>query len=223
MKRWVLAAGLLAAAVAPQALAADLDDGEQPPPPSWKAPSWKDGAYGYPPKSITPPPGYYDEDDDGPPYAKKYPYGYGPKYKNYGDDDDGPPPYKKYSDLPPHKGSCVRSEQVRDRLTGAGWRDFHAGKALSQTTVTLRARRPSGRLFELRLDRCSGEILQARALDGPLRPYYGYKQPDRPPSWGPYGYGPYAYGPPRYLGPYAYGRPYGYGKRPPSWDWNDDD
>ena len=131
------------------------------------------------------------------------------------------PPSSKYSDLPPHKGSCVRSEHVRDRLTGMGWRDFHSGKAVSPTTVTLRARRPSGRLFELRLDRCSGEILVARPLElRPLRPY-DYKGPDRPPQWGPYGHGgnPYAYGPPPgYMGPYAYGRPYGYGKRPRYWE-----
>lgn len=221
MKRWVLAAGLLAAAVAPQAMAADLDDGGPPPPPGWKEGGWKDGAYGYPPKSIAPPPSYYDDDDDGPPQAKKYSYEYGPPHgKKYQDDDDGPPS-SKYSDLPPHKGSCVRSEHVRDRLTGMGWRDFHSGKAVSPTTVTLRARRPSGRLFELRLDRCSGEILVARPLElRPLRPY-DYKGPDRPPQWGPYGHGgnPYAYGPPPgYMGPYAYGRPYGYGKRPRYWE-----
>jgi hypothetical protein len=210
MKRWVLAAGLLAAAVVPQASAADLDDGEPPPPPSWRGPPWKDGAYGYPPKGFAPPPGYYHDEDEAPPYKK------------YEHDDNGPYS-KKYSGVPPHKGGCVRSEQVRDRLTSTGWRDFHAGKAVSEATVTLRARRPSGRLFELILDRCSGEILQARALDGPPRPYYGFKGPDRPP-WGPYGYGPYAYGPPPgYMGPYAYGRPYGYGKRPPSWHWREDD
>ncbi len=203
MKRWVLAAGLLAAAVAPQAFAADLDDGEPPPPPSWKAPSWKapswkDEGYGYPPKGV-PPPSYYEDEDYGPPRGKKY-----------SEDDDGPPPYQKYSDTPPLKSGCVRSEQVRDRLTSLGWGDFHAGKALNPTTVSLRARRPSGRLFELRLDRCSGEILQARALDlSPLRPpYYGYTRP----YWGPYGYGA------PYMGPYAWGRPYGSSKWPRHWE-----
>lgn len=212
MRTWILAAALLAAAFAPQALAADLDDGEPYSPPSWRGPSWKDGAYGYPPKSYAPPPGLYDEEDDrDPPYSKKYSYEGPPykKYERYEDDDEGPPLSKKYSTVPPHKGSCVRSEQVRDRLTGLGWRDFHAGKAESRSTVVLRARRPSGRLFELRLDRCSGEILQARPLElSPLRPYYSYKQ--RPPYGGPYGYGPYAYGPPP-----GYPPPYGYGKRPP--------
>src|SRR5262245_42798662 len=192
MKTWVLAAALLAAAVAPQAFAADLDDGG-PPPPSWKGPTWKDSDYGYPPKNYAPPPGYNDDDDDARPYSKKYSHE-GPPYKKY-DDDDGPP-FKKYGDVPPFKGGCVRSEHVRDRLTSLGWRDFHGGEAISPTTVKLRARRPSGRLFELTLDRCSGVIMEARAIDlSPLRPHYGYKE--RPPHWGPYGYGG-PYGPPRY-------------------------
>jgi hypothetical protein len=199
MKWWLLAAGLLAAAVAPQAFAADLDDGGPPPPPGWK---WRDGSYGYPPKA-TPPPGYYD-DEEGPPPPR-----YGKRY--YDEDDDGRPS-SKYSD----KG-CVRSEEVRDRLTSLGWRDFHSGKAVTSSTVKLRARRPSGRLFELRLDRCSGRILEARPLElSPLRPYYGYgygyKRPDRRPDWS------YGYPPGGYMGPYAehYGK---YGKRPsPDWD-----
>jgi hypothetical protein len=202
MKWWVLAAGLLAAAVAPQAFAADLDDGGEPlPPPGWK---YKDGAYGYPHKA-TPPPGYYDDEEGPPPrYGKRY----------YDEDDDGPSS-RKYSD----KTGCVRSEDVRDRLTSLGWRDFHSGKAIGPGLVKLRARRPSGRLFELRLDRCSGRILEARALElSPLRPYYGYgygeKRPDRP-YWGG-GYGPYGY-----MGPYA-GRYDKYGKRPPRADWDDD-
>ena len=57
---------------------------------------------------------------------------------------------------------CARSEQVRERLTGMGWRDFHAGQPQNDDLVTLRARRPSGRLFELTLHRCSGEIVEAR-------------------------------------------------------------
>ena len=47
--------------------------------------------------------------------------------------------------------------------------------------ATVRARRPSGRLFELTIDRCSGEIVSARPLE------------------------------PRRFGPYAYGRRRGAG------------
>jgi hypothetical protein len=135
----------------------------------------------------------------------------------------------------------VRSEQVRERLTSRGWRDFHDGKAINQTEATLKARRPNGRLFELKLDRCSGEIVAYRALEPrPLGPY-AYRQPYGPYGdgrWGPQaapngysgpngpyderrpngyddnGYGYNGYG---YSGPYAYGGPNPYGYGPPRW------
>jgi hypothetical protein len=214
MRRWVLAAGLLAAAVTSPALAEDLDG--VPPAP------WKGGAYGDPRYSPqgAPPPGYADEDDDQ--YEGQAPQ------KRYSDAPPVPP--RKYSDVPPGyapapppRGACVRSEQVRERLTSEGWRDFHDGKAASPTLVTMRARRPNGRLFELQLDRCSGAIVEVRALE--LRPFgpYAYQQ-----EYGPYGRwrwgqetAPYAYGgqaPYAYNGPWRE-RPYRYGGQ---WRWWND-
>jgi hypothetical protein len=60
-----------------------------------------------------------------------------------------------------------------------GWRDFHAGQPQNDDLVTLRARRPSGRLFELTLHRCSGDIVEARPLEP--RPFgpYAYNRPLR--------------------------------------------
>jgi hypothetical protein len=60
--------------------------------------------------------------------------------------------------------ACVRSEEVRDSLTDGGWRDFHDGHEHGDV-VTLRARRPNGRLFELTLQRCSGRLVEARPLE----------------------------------------------------------
>jgi hypothetical protein len=107
----------------------------------------------------------------------------------------------------------VRSEQVRDRLTGEGWNDFHDGKPAGNGLVTLRARRPSGRLFELTLHRCTGEMLEARPLE--LRPFgpYAYRQP-----YGPYG--PWRWGAETAPnGYYGRERPYAYGGAPRSWGW----
>jgi hypothetical protein len=181
MRSWLLAAGLLAAAASP-ALAADIDG--VPPPP-------RSGPYGgyyddprYAPKA--PPPQYYEDDDDEGPYgappASKYGYTPPPSY-------GAPPPPSKYAAPPPGR-SCVRSEHVRDRLTGEGWRDFHDGKPVNDGLVTLRARRPNGRLFELTLHRCSGELIEARPLQ--LRPFgpYAYQQPYGP--YGPWRWGPQA-------------------------------
>src|SRR5262245_36478070 len=83
MRRWLLASGLIAAAAASPALAADID-GVPPPPPSgqYGAPysgQYHNGPYGdprYAPRAQ--PPSYYgDEDDDRPngPPAQKYSYG----------------------------------------------------------------------------------------------------------------------------------------------------
>jgi hypothetical protein len=191
MRRWLLAAGLIAAAAASPAQAADIDGVPPPPPRSGPYGGPYGGPYSgpyddprYAPKA--PPQSYYDDDDDdrydGQPPPQKYTYA-PPKY--------APP---KYAAPPPAK-TCVRSEQVRDRLTGQGWNDFHDGKPVSEGLVSLRARRPSGRLFELTLHRCTGEILETRPLE--LQPFgpYAYRQP--------YGsYGPWRWGPT--TAPYSY-------------------
>jgi hypothetical protein len=174
MRSWLLAAGLVAAAAVSPARAADIDG--VPPPPN----SGPYGGYYYdgPRYPKAPPPSYYDDDDDdddrfqGPPPASKYSHVPPPKYA-------APPP--KFGAPPPGK-ACVRSEQVRERLTGQGWRDFHDGQTVGQSLVTLRARQPNGRLFELTLHRCTGELVEARPLQlRPLGPY-AYRQP-----YGPYG------------------------------------
>ncbi len=202
MKSWVLAAGLLVAVASPPALAADMDDGTTPYP--------NGGVYDdrrYPPR--TPPPQSFDDDDEDddanrPPneYSRVPPpdkYSRVPppdRYLRVPPPDRRPPP-EKYADVPPYKGKCVRSEEVRERLTGQGWRDFHAGAQVNDNVVTLRARRPSGRLFELTLHRCSGQIVDARPLEARRREY-AYQGPyEGPGRSGPYSnydrpwFGPY--------------------------------
>lgn len=191
MKSWVLAASLLAAAIAPAAKAADIDDGPPPPPRSgaYDDPRYSD-IYKYPkapPRSFNAqPPGYQDDDDD---------------------DRDGPPPSRYSGTQPPPYGgqACVRSEEVRERLTRMGWQDFHGGQKEGDT-VTLRARRPSGRLFELRLHRCSGQIADVSPLE--------------PRRFGPYAYRggeeTYEYDDDR---PWR-GRPYAWGGQRRWWNWN---
>ena len=170
MRSWILAAGLFAAAGAggPAAKAADLDEG---PPPQRYGSVYDDPRYAdiyrrpeRPPAYAPPPP---------PPYAAPF-----PRERVYRDDD--PPPYARpdrytYEERPGHAASCLPREVVRDRLTRHGWHDFHDG-ALKGNVAVVRARRPSGRLFELTIERCSGEIVSAYPLESRV-------------------YGPYAYGP----------------------------
>lgn len=94
------------------------------------------------------------------------------------DDDDDDVRYTRRADrdyLPPmrpdpryaeprhgrHNGDCVPRELIRDRLSADGWRDFH-DVTIDGDVAILSARRPSGRLFELEIHRCSGEIVEAR-------------------------------------------------------------
>ncbi len=123
---------------------------------------------------------------------------YEPPHEGYG---EGPPPPDRYAAVPddfeppyppPEYGErgCIPREVARDRLRDAGWRGFHDVEP-HERVVRVKARRPSGRLFDLTIDRCSGEVVDARPIFGP--PGYGYGGPPAP-AYGPgYGYGPRRY------------------------------
>ena len=150
MRSLVLAAGL-AVAMSTAAAAADLGDGPRGDRGAYDDPRYAD-VYRYPDR----PPYARDRDDD--------------------DDDDYRPYRRHYSYADRDRDNCVPREQIKRRLLGDGWHDFH-DPDLRDDLANVRARRPSGRLFELTIDRCSGEIVDARPLE-------------------PRAYGPYAYGPP---------------------------
>lgn len=159
MKSWVLAAGLLAAAMSGGAMAADLDDG----------PYDRNGsAYDDPRYSDI-----YRYPDTRHPVPREPVYG-----DRYDDDDDDRDDYRAprrytYSDPRAYRGACVPREQIKYRLKEHGWHDFREPEIRGETATVL-ARRPSGRQFELTLDRCSGEIVNVQRIDRPYGPYaYG--------------------------------------------------
>jgi len=204
MRSWVLAASLLA--VAPAAWAADVDE-EGPPPP-------KSGIYDY-----------YKA-----PKAPPRPYGGPPPFFNDRDDDNGyegpPPPAKKYSGAPPpYAGNCMRGEAVRDQLTSRGWQDFHGGQQQGEL-VTLRARRPNGRLFELTMHRCTGQLVEAQPLEPRRLNLFAYKAPygqyDDDRRWwrGRYGHDRYSHGRHSYDRSWS-DRPYAYYRGSRRWNWDD--
>ena len=177
MKNWVLAAGFLAAVVTgpPGVRAADLDDG----PPPYKRGAYEDPRYADIYRIPARPP---------PPYVAPPPRG--PVYRQY-DEEYDPPRRYAYGDA---RSYCVPRHEVRHRLHRAGWHDFHAAE-LRGEIATFHARRPSGRLFVLAVDRRSGEIVSVR----PLEPRYH----------GPYAYyGPRPYGGPGPWGSRRWERPY---------------
>jgi hypothetical protein len=178
MRSWVWAAGLIAAAFT-AAQAADLDEG---PPPERYGSAYDDPRYAdmykypSPPAYPVPPPRPYA----GPPV---------PRERVYRDEEFGPdydPGYgRRYSyaePVPPYGGRCAPREAVKERLYRDGWGDFHDG-GIHGSVATVRARRPSGRLFELTLDRCTGEIVRAEPLEGRAFGPYAYGPPGPPRRW----------------------------------------
>jgi hypothetical protein len=185
MRSWVLAAGLLAAAVTTGAQAADLYDG---PPPDRYGSAYEDPRYADIYKYPTPPPYPYavpPRPYAGVPVPPPYAGPPIPRERVYRDEDDngyepkyfpGPRRHSYADPRGPYAGRCVPKELIKDELLRRGWHDFHYGEAHGDV-ATVRARRPSGRLFALTIDRCSGEIVNAEALE-------------------PRRFGPFAYGPP---------------------------
>jgi hypothetical protein len=81
------------------------------------------------------------------------------------DDDDAFAPYRydkrRYS---AHAGECLPRHEVRDRLRAEGWRDLYGFEPRGRV-VLIQARGPSGHLYDLTIDRCSAEVIDARSLD----------------------------------------------------------
>jgi hypothetical protein len=174
-----LAAILQTAAPAPAA-AADINDpayGYYPKPGSpYEDPRYAD-IYGYGPRRRPVEPPRYAERAP-PPYRDDY--AERPRF-DWPDREYLPPRrYLEPLPVPPrfseHDGrrydrryACTPRHEVKRELHRQGWSDFHEVRLEGEFAV-VRARRPSGRLFELSIDRCSGEIASARPLaEG--RPY----------------------------------------------------
>jgi hypothetical protein len=100
---------------------------------------------------------------------------------------DFEPPYRPRTALrderyePPYDtgnrfaNGCVPHLLVRDRLREAGWSDFRDLEPRGGV-VLVEARRPSGRPFELTIDRCSGAIVEARPLSDGRSYAYGARR-----------------------------------------------
>lgn len=73
------------------------------------------------------------------------------------------------------RAGCLPRQVIRERLRDDGWRDIHRIDVRGGTVV-LTAERPNGQVFDLKVDRCNGEIIDARKT----RDVYGeYRPRDR--------------------------------------------
>ncbi len=114
---------------------------------------------------IVPPPAYYPPQD------------YTQSYGQYPDQQGA---YAQ-EPLPPRpNGRCLQPSQIQNMLAAQGWQGF-VNPQRGVDVVGLTARRPNGLTYRLKLDRCTGVIIQANLLDQPdTRRNYTYN-PDAPP------------------------------------------
>jgi hypothetical protein len=87
-----------------------------------------------------------------------------PRYGRYAGRDEAFDPSYGSPRYGARRGECVPRKIAHARLRADGWHDF--GDFLARGNVVLmHARGPSGRLFDLTIDTCSGEIVATRPLD----------------------------------------------------------
>lgn len=113
------------------------------------------------------------------------------------DDRGGPPPPPNYprslkdgdygqAAPPPRiperrfvgREECVPRKAIKFRLASEGWSDFDRFEPAGPF-VRFTARRPSGALYDLTLDRCTGEITHAKMQAGPAWGRYATRYPRR--------------------------------------------
>jgi hypothetical protein len=114
------------------------------------------------PEPPPPEPRYYR-------YSEKPPIPREPVYRDDYYRPHAPPRYAEaHPYQPPHRRACLSRQEAGNVLLRDGWRDFHEADVIDNSTAVVKARRPDGRMFALRVDRCTGEIVNARPLgEGP--------------------------------------------------------
>jgi hypothetical protein len=110
-------------------------------------------------------------------------------YRDNRDDAYEPP---RYSRVEPPRDSrsargCPSKDEISRMLGSDGWGQFQNPQVIDRNIATIDAQRPNGKPYRLEVDRCTGEILAIKPLDGPR---YGSAEP----SYAP----PYASEPRRY-------------------------
>lgn len=114
-----------------------------------------------------------------PRYAEPLPPYAAPRYERpYAYSDEPPVERDRYGYLRPMQPGryrpaepvCVPHGEIRRALMDEGWRDFRDLEFRGETAV-VQARRPNGQLYRLKVDRCTGDIVNARPLEDRPVPY----------------------------------------------------
>lgn len=157
LRKLFIAAFLAAtAAGAAPSIAADLDQGY-----SYKDSPYDDPRYSDIYRHPAPLPA--------PRYATPYPPMATPPYveQRYAPPPPPPPAYgadPRYGYDNRQAAGCVPRDVIRGQLEARGWHDFHDPHPAGNV-VHIRARRPSGQVFDITLERCSGRVLGVEPLN----------------------------------------------------------
>ena len=96
-----------------------------------------------------------------------------PPRQSYKDDAPPPPPVRRAA------GRCLDTRGIQHALHEQGWHDFDNVENSGKVTY-MTARREGGGRYDLEMDSCSGEVIEAHALvayrEGPPPAYY-YPRP----------------------------------------------
>lgn len=120
------------------------------------APEDRPRAYGGDPRRTDPPRSYKDDD-------------VAPAPRRYSDAPlPGPRHYREERYEPPvgYRHGCTPRREIRRALMEDGWFDF-SGLELRGDVALIHARRDNGRVFALKLDRCTGRVLRAEVISPP--------------------------------------------------------
>jgi hypothetical protein len=145
IRSWAAAAAAILSLSALPAAAAELAE-DSP----YEEPRYGE-SYRQPAPPPPPPPQRYSEPQPYPEGERGYPPAYEQRYR------------RPYPEQPRYAERCVPRVFIAEQLRRQGWRtfeDFDDGDRF----LIVRARDWNGAMFDLRLDRCSGRVLESRIL-----------------------------------------------------------
>jgi hypothetical protein len=98
----------------------------------------------------------------------------------YDDERPLPPTYRR---APPswRTGYCTSRRVVKRRLAAGGWSNFERAEIVDRDYVGVDAKHADGGVYRLTIDRCTGNVVDARLIRG--APLYARPDTDRYDDW----------------------------------------
>ncbi len=88
---------------------------------------------------------------------------------------------ERYSRTTTHyddRAGCLPRHAIRERLRDEGWHDIEKIDVRGDAVIVT-AERPNGKVYDLKVDRCSGDIIDSRVSRDSREEVYGEYRPTR--------------------------------------------